>query len=111
VDQFKLRQVFGNLVNNAVKYVAGTQRPRIDVGTRAGSGEVIFYVRDNGPGLEPGALDEIFQPFKRFSTAGTPGLGIGLSTVKRAVEGWGGRLWVESEPGNGATFYFTAPVG
>ncbi|MEW6555043.1 MAG: PAS domain-containing sensor histidine kinase [Actinomycetota bacterium] len=111
VDQYKLRQVFTNLVNNAVKYLAGTRCPRIEVGSRAAAGAVAFYVRDNGPGLDREAMEEIFQPFKRFSTAGTPGLGIGLSTVKRAVEGWGGRVWVESEPGKGATFFFTAPAG
>ncbi len=110
VDRFKLRQVFTNLVNNAVKFLQNTQRPRIEVGAQAGSGEATFYVRDNGPGVEPELREDIFQPFKRFGSPGSPGLGIGLSTVKRAVEGWGGRVWVESEPGQGATFFFTAPL-
>jgi PAS domain S-box-containing protein len=111
VDHFKLRQVFTNLVNNAVKYLAGTQRPCIEVAALAGPNEATFYVRDNGPGLNPESVNEIFQPFKRFSTAGQPGLGIGLSTVKKAVESWGGRIWAESEPGKGVTFFFTAPLG
>ncbi len=111
VDQYKLRQVFSNLINNAVKYLADTPRPCIEIGSRAGQDQVTFYIRDNGPGLDPEVEEEIFQPFKRFGTARSPGLGIGLSTVKRAVEGWGGRVWVESEPGQGATFFFTAPLG
>jgi len=111
VDRFKLRQVFTNLVNNAAKYLADTPRPRIEIGSHADGGMVTFYVRDNGPGLDPGLKDEVFMPFKRFGSSQSPGLGIGLSTVKRAVEGWGGRAWVESEPGQGATFFFTAPLG
>jgi PAS domain S-box-containing protein len=111
VDQFKLRQVFTNLINNAVKYVGNTPRPRIEIGSQTDQSMVTFYVRDNGPGLDPGLKEEIFQPFKRFGASRSPGLGIGLSTVKKAVEGWGGRVWVESEPGKGATFCFTAPLG
>jgi len=111
VDRFKLRQVFTNLIDNAVKYLAHTDRPRIEIGSQADENTATFFVRDNGPGLDPALKDDIFQPFKRFSTSRSPGLGIGLSTVKRAVEGWGGRIWVESEPGKGATFFFTAPMG
>ncbi|MBN2026904.1 MAG: PAS domain-containing sensor histidine kinase [Actinobacteria bacterium] len=111
VDRFKLRQVFTNLIDNAVKYLVHTARPRIEIGSQADHGTATFLVRDNGPGLDPALKEEIFQPFKRFVTSTSPGLGIGLSTVKRAVEGWGGRIWVESEPEKGATFYFTAPLG
>jgi len=111
VDQFKLRQVFTNLIDNAVKYLGNTTRPRIEIGSQADQSTATFYVRDNGPGLDPALKDDIFQPFKRFGTSVSPGLGIGLSTVKRAVEGWDGRIWVESAPGKGATFFFTAPLG
>jgi len=111
VDRFKLRQVFTNLVNNAVKYLAATAQPRIEIAAQSDQGIATFFVGDNGPGLDPVLKDEVFLPFKRFSPSASPGLGIGLSTVKRAVEGWGGRIWVESEPGKGATFFFTAPLG
>ncbi|MDD3717571.1 MAG: PAS domain-containing sensor histidine kinase [Actinomycetota bacterium] len=110
VDHFKLRQVFTNLVNNAVKYLAGVTAPRIEVSSREDGDTAVFCVRDNGPGLDPEFKDEVFLPFKRFGSKSSPGLGIGLSTVKRAVEGWGGRVWVESEPGKGAAFFFTAPL-
>jgi PAS domain S-box-containing protein len=111
VDHFKLRQVFTNLVNNAVKYLAGIPKPRIEIAALADGGTATFHIYDNGPGLDPELKDEVFLPFKRFSSSASPGLGIGLSTVKRAVESWGGRIWVESEPGKGATFFFTAPLG
>lgn len=111
VDKVKLRQVFANLISNAVKYLGDTTRPRIEIGSQAAHNTATLYVRDNGPGLDPSLKEEIFQPFKRFVTSRSPGLGIGLSTVKRAVEGWGGRIWIESEPGKGAIFYFTAPLG
>ena len=110
VDTFKLRQVITNLVNNATKHLTDSPHPRIEIGSQTDGGLATFYVRDNGPGLEPELKDEVFLPFKRFSSSNSPGLGIGLSTVKRAVEGWGGRVWIESEPGKGATFYFTAPL-
>jgi len=111
VDQYKLRQVLANLVNNAVKYLADTPQPRIEIASPKRDGKTAtFYIRDNGPGLEPGMKEEAFLPFKRSGASKPPGLGIGLSTVKRAVEGWGGRVWIDSEPGKGATFYFTAPM-
>ncbi len=90
VDHFKLRQVFTNLVNNAVKYLAATPQPRIEIAAQSDRGVATFFVGDNGPGLDPELKDEVFLPFKRFSSSASPGLGIGLSTVKRAVEGWGG---------------------
>jgi len=111
VDTFKLRQVFANLVNNAAKHLNNCPHPRIEIGAESAGNLATFYVRDNGPGLEPELREEVFQPFKRFSSSSSPGLGIGLSTVKRAVEGWGGSVWVDSEPGKGATFFFTAPLG
>ncbi len=111
VNQYKLRQVMANLINNAIKYLSGTRRPRLEIASLQPHEELAtFYVRDNGPGLDPDIREDAFQPFKRSSSFKTPGLGIGLSTVKRAVEGWGGKVWIASEPGKGATFFFTAPV-
>lgn len=110
VDRFKLSQVFDNLVSNALKFLAGVPGPRLEVAAMADGDTAVFHVRDSGPGLDPGLKDEVFLPFKRSTVSASPGLGIGLSTVKRAVEGWGGRIWVESEPGKGAAFFFTAPL-
>jgi PAS domain S-box-containing protein len=110
VDRFKLRQVFTNLVDNAAKYLSGISQPRIEIAAQADGNMATFYVRDNGPGLDPEVKEEVFLPFKRIASSTSPGLGIGLSTVKRAVKAWGGSVWVESEPGEGATFFFTAPL-
>ncbi|NPV60800.1 MAG: PAS domain S-box protein [Actinobacteria bacterium] len=110
VDPLKLRQVFANLVENALKYASEKRCPRIEIGSRREGGEAVIFVRDNGDGIDPRLREEIFQPFKRFGKGASGGLGIGLSTVKKAVEGWGGKAWVESEPGKGATFFFTAPL-
>ncbi len=110
VDRLKLRQVFDNLVGNALKSLAGRATPRLEASVRVDGDTALFCVRDNGPGLKPGVGEAVFLPFKRFGASGAPGLGIGLSTVKRAVEGWGGEVWVESEPGEGAAFFFTAPL-
>ncbi|MBC7231227.1 MAG: PAS domain S-box protein [Actinobacteria bacterium] len=110
VDPLKLRQVFANLVENALKYAAIHRGLRIEVGAMSHGNTATLFVRDNGDGIDPRLREEIFQPFRRSAKAGSAGLGIGLSTVKRAVEGWGGKIWVESEPGKGAAFYFTAPL-
>ncbi len=110
VDEIKLRQVFANLLDNAIKYMGDNGDPRIEIGTRPAEGEVIFYLKDNGRGIKEEQQSEIFQPFKRFAGSASQGLGIGLSTVKLAVQGWGGRIWVESSPGQGSTFLFTAPL-
>lgn len=106
-DPFKLRQVLFNLLDNAIKYASGRENPRIHVGGRREGDTVTLFVSDNGCGIEPSLAQDIFLPFRR-GAGKAGGLGIGLATVKRAVEGWGGRVWVESAPGEGATFYFTA---
>lgn len=110
VDGAKLWQVFANLVDNAIKYKGDNEGPRIEIGTRPDDGGVVFYVKDNGRGIREDRKEEIFLPFRRFSGAAPRGLGIGLSTVRQAVEGWGGKVWVESAPGQGSTFLFTAPT-
>jgi len=109
-DPYRLQQVFANLLDNALKYMGENPRPRIEVGWRAEGLAACVFFRDNGMGIEAEDLEEVFQPFHRLSTYGEPGLGIGLSTVRRLVEGWGGRVWVESAPGEGCTFFFTAPL-
>jgi signal transduction histidine kinase len=71
-------------------------------------GEVAYFVRDFGPGIEPTVAEQLFRPLPdRPRRAGEAGLGLGLAIAARAVERHGGRIWVESEPGRGATFWFT----
>jgi signal transduction histidine kinase len=112
VEEVKLKQVFSNLVTNAIKHAAGDGPLRIEIGGHKEGDTATLFVRDNGVGIKSEWQDEIFEDFKRLSDGGElPGLGLGLSIVKRAVEGWGGWVWLESTPGRGTTFFFTAPTG
>lgn len=97
-----------NLLENALKYSQVRADPRILVG-RDENG---YYVRDNGIGFEMAYAAKIFEPFERLHSGGQyPGTGIGLANVRRIVEKHGGRVWADSRPGDGATFYFTIPDG
>ncbi len=107
-DETQLRQVLQNLISNAVKY-RGERRPEIHVGVKSGDREWIFWVRDNGIGIDMQYATKIFRLFERLHKE-TEGTGIGLAVSRAIVERYGGRIWVESEPDNGATFYFTLPV-
>ena len=109
-DRARLREVFENLIDNAVKYMGGQSAPLIEIGKRDGK-EPIFYVKDNGMGLEPQYHMKIFGIFDKLD-ATSEGTGIGLALVKRIIETHGGRIWVESEGlGKGSTFCFTVPDG
>ena len=117
-DESQLAQLFQNLIGNAIKF-HGDQPPRIYVSAKllppleSGEGQGggwQFAVRDNGIGMEPQYFERIFVIFQRLhSKEEYPGTGIGLAICKRIVERHGGRIWVESEPGEGSTFYFTLP--
>jgi chemotaxis family two-component system sensor kinase Cph1 len=99
--------VMQNLIENAVKYRGDTPEPCIVVGLREENGRQVFFVQDNGPGIEPKYHDNIFGLFNRVNTK-VPGTGIGLALVKRIIEVHGGRIWVESDGcGWGSTFCFT----
>ena len=106
-DDKQLAQLFQNLLSNAVKF-GGAQPPRIHISAKQTDGEWLFSVRDHGIGLDPQYADRIFVIFQRLHTREEyPGTGIGLAICKKIVERHGGRMWVESERGKGATFYFT----
>jgi signal transduction histidine kinase len=105
----QLLQVFQNLIGNAVKF-KGTDPVKVHVGVSPNDSEYRFSVSDNGIGIEPPYLDRIFDLFERIKDlSGPSGTGIGLATCRRIIERHGGRIWVESQPGKGSTFYFTLP--
>ena len=107
-DPALVRQVFANLLANAIKFSGSAERPRVEVGaTRASDGGVVFHVRDNGVGFTEAQMRELFVPFRRLHAERFEGHGIGLTIVRRIVERHGGRLWAEGKPGQGATFYFS----
>jgi signal transduction histidine kinase len=106
-DETLLSLLFQNLIGNALKY-CGQEKPRVHVSARAIPKEWLFSVQDNGIGFEPKFAAEIFAPFRRLHSRDEySGTGMGLAICKRIVERHGGRIWAESEPGKGATVFFT----
>ena len=105
-DRGLLRQLFQNLVGNAIKY-RGERTANIHLGVRKSDEHWLFSVKDNGMGIENEYRQIIFEPFRRLHGRGLPGTGLGLAICARIVEGSGGRIWVDSEPGQGSTFFFT----
>lgn len=111
VDAPKLQQVLVNLINNAVQHSQSGQR--VWLSTRGAAQSVVFAVRDEGPGLTPEDQARLFTAFGRAGTKKTAGersTGLGLAIARKVVEAHGGRIWIESVPGQGATFLFSVPV-
>jgi PAS domain S-box-containing protein len=109
-DRRRLQEVFQNLIENAIHFMGSQPHPRIEVGLRDAGTQPVFYVRDNGVGIEPRYHETVFGLFNKLDSK-TAGTGIGLALVRRIIEVHGGRIWVESEgQGRGATFCFTLPL-
>jgi PAS domain S-box-containing protein len=109
-DRQRLKEVLQNLISNAAKFMGDQPDPHIEIGQEGEeNGKPVFFVRDNGIGIEPEFHDRIFSLFERLNPE-TEGTGIGLALVKRIVEYHGGRIWVESEAEEGSIFYFSLPL-
>jgi len=109
-DRGRLLEVVQNLVDNAAKFMGDQPSPQVEIGQddRAEDGYATFFVRDNGIGIAPEFHERIFGLFNRLNPK-IEGTGIGLALVKRIIEFHGGRVWIQSAAGSGATFYFTLP--
>jgi len=109
-ERARIRQVFQNLIDNAIKYMGDGMTREIHVGCFVRDAEAEFYVRDTGMGMEDDDRDKVFFVFRRGKNAtaqGVAGKGIGLASVKSIVETYEGSIWVESDLGRGSTFRFT----
>jgi len=109
-DASLLRQVWSNLLSNAIKYSSKREKPRLSVAGVVTDHECIYSISDNGVGFDSTQAQQLFGVFRRFhSNNDFPGTGVGLSIVRRIIVRHGGRVWAESEPDKGATFYFALP--
>jgi len=109
-DRPRLEELWQNLVENAVKYMGDQPCPRIELGVEGTGADTVFFVRDNGQGIDPRFQDKVFGLFEQLDTA-SEGTGLGLALVKRIVELYEGRIWLESEGlGQGTCFRFTLPL-
>jgi len=109
VDRARIREVLVNLIENSVKFLGDEPRPRIRIGAETDGGMPVFFVQDNGIGIDPRYLERIFNLFEKLNPS-MPGTGIGLPIVRRIIEVHGGKIWAESEGiGKGTIFRFTLP--
>jgi signal transduction histidine kinase len=102
-------EIWQNLVENAVKFIGDQPSPKIDIGIEHQNGEIVFFVRDNGIGIEPKYQTKLFNLFEKLNPK-MEGTGMGLAIAKRIVELYQGKIWMESKGlGQGSTFFFTLP--
>jgi light-regulated signal transduction histidine kinase (bacteriophytochrome) len=107
-DESTVRLVLVNLVENALKFSSRQPQPRVEIGTARRDGQDWIFVRDNGVGFDMRYTGKLFGVFQRMHPESQfPGMGVGLAIVKRVVDRHHGRVWAESEPGQGATFFFS----
>lgn len=110
-DRSLIRQVFVNLISNAVKYSAKKEKPVIAIGSENKSDEIVYFIKDNGAGFDMTFVGKLFNVFQRLhSVKEFEGTGIGLALVKRIIQKHHGRVWAEGKEHEGATFYFTLPI-
>jgi signal transduction histidine kinase len=109
-DRQRLLEVLQNLLDNAAKFMGDQPEPVIEIGCREQEGKTVFFVRDNGIGIDRRFHNQVFGLFNKLDPH-MEGTGVGLALVKRIIEVHGGKIWVESEFGKGATFYFTLGPG
>lgn len=106
-----LRQVWINLVSNAVKYSARHPSPEITISSYPENGQVVYFIRDNGVGFDPAYKDKLFKVFQRLHSAEEfEGSGVGLALVEKIIAKHGGTIWATGEPGKGSSFYFSLPA-
>jgi light-regulated signal transduction histidine kinase (bacteriophytochrome) len=109
-DETQLLQLFQNLIGNAIKFQKPGAAPEVHISSGKQGDSWLFSVTDNGIGIDNKFSDRIFEIFQRLHTREQyPGTGIGLAVCKKIVERHGGRIWVDSKPGQGTTFFFTIP--
>lgn len=109
-DPALLQAALRNLLSNAIKFTRRESRPQIVIASELRRGERVFFIKDNGVGFDSGSAQQLFKAFHTLHSPETfPGTGIGLTIVKTIIDKHGGRIWAESEPGKGATFFFTLP--
>lgn len=105
-----MEEIFRNLLSNAIKYLGPTPSPAVEIGAKDRGDHVELWVRDNGIGIDPAYQERVFEAFQRLKDIDAEGSGVGLAIVRKIVETAGGRIWVESARGEGATFRFTWPT-
>ncbi|MBA4323183.1 MAG: hypothetical protein C0408_10240, partial [Odoribacter sp.] len=106
-----LKQVWTNLITNAVKFSSKNNKPVIKIGGHTKDGFNIYYIKDNGVGFNPEYSQKLYGVFQRLhKTDEFEGTGVGLAIVSRVITRHGGKVWAESEPGKGATFFFSLPA-
>ncbi|MGB7531703.1 MAG: PAS domain S-box protein [Halobacteriota archaeon] len=109
VDRMRIAEVLVNLITNSINYMGEQPHPKIDIGYRVDEEETVFFVRDNGIGIDPSQHEKVFELFYQIEK-NNKGTGAGLAIVKRIIEVHEGRIWIESEKGKGCTVCFTLPV-
>lgn len=110
-DKDQLTQVFFHLIGNALRFMGDQPRPAVTIGSRRAEDGLVFFVKDNGIGIDPQYHEIIFAPFHRLKEIETEGTGIGLALVQKIVQRAGGEVWLESKKGEGTTFFFRLPQG